>query len=350
MIAGVINTNVNALYALNALTNTANKTNSLEQQLSSGLSINSPSDNPAGYIAAQGFTTQIGGVEQAVSNVNQAISLVQTATGAVTQQVNILQNLRTIAAQAANGINSPQQLQSLQQVVSQLQTQVTTISSQSQFSGLNLLDGSFNAVQFQVGAYVGQTIGLSIGSTAANQTRRVSVGCRYGHGHALCGHPVAGPVGSATTRAIPLRLRAGAGNFVPTNPITVSGSAGSASIAFTTAGAAESAQSVASAVNAATSSTNVTALANTSVAFAVTAGTFSFTLGNGSVASQTNTANISATVTAATPAGLQIPGFRNQRSNRHDRHYRDRQQLRSAHPESGVGRQHYCHRSGYGGG
>lgn len=122
MLAGVINTNVDALYALNSLANTANTTNTLEQELSSGLSINSPADNPAGYIAAQGFTSQLGGTEQAISNANQAISLVQTADGAVTQQVNILQQIQNTANQAANGINSTQQLQSLQQVVSQLQT------------------------------------------------------------------------------------------------------------------------------------------------------------------------------------------------------------------------------------
>jgi flagellin len=141
----------------------------LEQELSSGQAINSLADNPAGYVQAQGFTTQIGGTEQAIANVNQAISLVQTADGGVTQQVNILQQIRTIADQAANGINSTQQLQSLQQVVSQLQTQTTTIAQQSVFNGLNLLDGSLNAVQFQVGASTGQTIGLSIGSTIATQ-------------------------------------------------------------------------------------------------------------------------------------------------------------------------------------
>ena len=149
---GATNTNVDALYALASLTNTSNTTNSLEQKLSSGQAINSPADNPAGYIAAQGFTTQIGGTEQALSNVNQAISLVQTANGGITQQINILQQIRNIANQAANGINSTQQLQSLQQVVSQLQTQVSTIAQQSVFNGLNLLDGSLNGVQFQVGA------------------------------------------------------------------------------------------------------------------------------------------------------------------------------------------------------
>ena len=86
MLSGVINTNVNALYALNSLANTTNTTNTLEQQLSTGLSINSPADNPAGYIAAQGFTAQLSGITQATSNANQGISLVQTADGAITSR------------------------------------------------------------------------------------------------------------------------------------------------------------------------------------------------------------------------------------------------------------------------
>ncbi|MGH7072888.1 MAG: flagellin, partial [Stellaceae bacterium] len=97
MLAGSINTNVSALFALNSLSNTSNKTGSLEQELSSGLAINSPADNPAGFIAAQGFQTQIGGVNQATSNANEAISLVQTADGAVQQQINLLQQISTIA-------------------------------------------------------------------------------------------------------------------------------------------------------------------------------------------------------------------------------------------------------------
>ncbi|HVC50961.1 MAG TPA: flagellin, partial [Stellaceae bacterium] len=137
MLAGSINTNVNALYALNALNNNGNRANSLEQQLSTGLAINSPADNPAGYIAAQNFTAQISGVTQATSNANQAISLVQTADGAITQQVNILQNIASIANQAANGGATSQQLAALQQVVAQLQTQVSTISTQTNFNGVN---------------------------------------------------------------------------------------------------------------------------------------------------------------------------------------------------------------------
>ena len=134
MLAGAINTNVNALYALNSLTNTANKTCTLEQQLSSGQSINSPADNPAGYIAAQGFTTQIGGIEQAISNANQAISLVQTADGAITQQINLLQQIQNIGTKPPTASTRRSSWPSLQQVVSQLQTQVSDDLASRPFS------------------------------------------------------------------------------------------------------------------------------------------------------------------------------------------------------------------------
>ncbi|HZU89790.1 MAG TPA: flagellin [Stellaceae bacterium] len=300
MLAGSINTNVDALYALNALQNTANTTNNLEQQLSSGQAINGPQDNPAGYIAAQGFTTQIGGTTQAISNANQAIALVQTADGAVTQQVNILQQIRNIANQAANGLNSAQQLQSLQQVVSQLQTQVTTIAEQTTFSGLNLLDGSLNGIQFQVGPNEGQTIGLSIGSTVANQlgvnqTTASATGIYHTDGSA------SGGVGDVSGNSYAITA-SGAGAFTTGN-IGVSGSAGAKNVNITAK--TESAKDIAASVNALTPQTNVTASADTSIAFNVTSGSVAFVLGNGDGGAQTNGVNIAATVTSDTPSGLQ---------------------------------------------
>ncbi|HXP31705.1 MAG TPA: flagellin [Stellaceae bacterium] len=299
MLSGAINTNVSALFALNSLSNTSNTTSTLEQQLSSGLAINSPADNPAGYIAAQGFQTQIGGVQQAISNSNEAISLVQTADGAITQQVNLLQQISAISAQAANGINSVSQLASLQQVVSQLQTQVTTISTQTQFSGLNLLDGSFQGVQFQVGANEGQTIQLSIGNTGANQlgvydSAAAGAGLYHTHGSS------AGGVADNTGASYAI-TSGGVGAFTSGN-IGVSGSAGAAN--FNVSSTTEAAKDAATAINANTAKTNVTAVADTSVAFTVTSGSIWFTLGNGNGAAQSNKVNISATVTSVTPSGL----------------------------------------------
>lgn len=301
MLAGSINTNVNALFALNALQNTSNATSTLEQELSSGLAINGPQDNPAGYIAAQGFQTQIGGTTQAISNANQAISLVQTANGGITQQVNILQQIRNVAAQAANGTNDAQELQSLQQVVSQLQTQVSTIATQTNFGGFTLLNGTVNGLQLQVGAFEGQIQTLSIGSTEANQigvnqTSASSTGIYHTSGSG------SGGVGDNTGNAYAI-TSGGAGAFKNAASIAISGSAGSKAVAVNAA--TESAQSFADAVNQVTSDTNVTAAANTSIAFTVTSGSFSFVLGNGNGGSQTNTVNIAATVSAVSQTGLQ---------------------------------------------
>ena len=302
MLSGAINTNVDALYALNSLNTTTNKTNTLEQELSSGLAINSPADNPAGYIAAQGFTTQLGGVTQAISNVNQAVSLVQTADGAVQQQINILQQLRTIADQAANGGQTTSQLASLQQVVSQLQTQVTTISQQAQFNNQSLLDGTFQGVQFQVGPNDGQTIQISIGNTAANQLGVYQSSPNTAAGIYKVNGVATGGV-SDNTGASYIITSGAAGGFTA-GSIGVSGSAGGSSVTVTKP---EAASDIVASVNSVQAKTNVSAVADTSAAFTVTSGSFSFTLGDVN-ASASNTVNISATVTgtvnASSLAGL----------------------------------------------
>jgi flagellin len=301
-VAGVVNTNVDALFALNALTNTANTTSTLEQQLSSGLAINSPADNPAGYIAAQGFQTQIGGTQQAESNVNQAISLVQTADGAVSTQINILESISNIANGAANGTNDAQQLQSDQAVVSQLQTQVSTIAQQTNFNGQNLLDGSFNGIQFQVGASEGQIIGLSLGSTEANQLG-VNQSSADPAGLYATDGSASGGVGDTTGNSYAITT-GGVGAFTA-GTIAIAGTAGSANA--TVSAATESAEDIAASINGLQSSTGVTATADTSVAFNVTAGSISFTLGNGDdgAGDQTNAVNIASTVSSVSNSGLQ---------------------------------------------
>ena len=164
---GSILTNSGALTALQSIAQTSQTTNQLQNELASGLSINSAADNPAGYITAQGFTSQINGLTQATSNANQGVSLLQTAQSAIGQQISIVQQLNSIAVQSANGTESTSEQNSLQTLVKQLTTQVSTISSQTQFNNVNLLDGSFNTM-FQVGAEAGQTITVGIGNTSAS--------------------------------------------------------------------------------------------------------------------------------------------------------------------------------------
>ncbi|NNM66096.1 MAG: flagellar protein FlaB [Burkholderiales bacterium] len=293
-ISGIINTNVNALNTLNALGSTSSSLSTYIQQLSTGKQINGPSDNPAGYAIAQRFQTQINGLNQAVSNGNQAVSLVQTATGALQNETNLLQQIRTIAVQSANGSNTSSDRASLQGVVSQLLAQVQTIATQTQFNGQNVLDGSFSGQQFQVGANANQIINVSISNSQANAVGVNTVG--------TSGTVYAAGSGSATSNGYDsaYTISTGAGNFTGGN-VLISGSAGASGVAVT---ASESASNIAASFNAITQQTGVSATANTSVAFTVTTGSFSFSLSNGTSGSPTNTVNVSANVTSNDPTGL----------------------------------------------
>lgn len=290
---GSINTNVAGLEALNSLGSTSQKVNNLQEELSTGLSINSPADNPAGYTIAQGFTTQINGSNQAISNANQAVSLLQTATGALSQQTSILQSVRTIAVQAANGTNTSADLDSLQSTVGNLVAQVSTISQQTQFNGINLLDGSFSGAQFQVGANQGQIITASIGSTAAGNLGMYQTTAASG--------VYGGTAGNDTNNGVAFTASS-SGAFTATG-MTIYGSQGSGTVTVHSAG--ESAANVAASVNQQANLTGVNAQAYTSVAFTVSGtGDLSFSLGNGTSGSLSNAVSISANVTSATASGM----------------------------------------------
>ncbi|MHB0887425.1 flagellin N-terminal helical domain-containing protein [Acidithiobacillus sp.] len=290
-LSGIINTNVSALNTLNALNNTQNGLNTYLQQLSTGKQINNPADNPAGYAIAQRFQTQINGLNQAVSNGNQGVTLVQTATGAIQNQTSLLQQIRTTAVQAANASNTSQDRAALQGVVSQLLAQVQTIATQTQFNGQNLLDGTFAGAQFQVGANANQIINVSVGNAKTNAIGNYSTttaGTVYGTSSGSFVQGGYAPGGAFTVST------SGVGNFT-SGALAISGSIGTSSVNVNTA--TESAANIAAAVNAASSQTGVTAQGYTSVALVATTGTYSFTLSNGSSGSPTNQVNISATVT-----------------------------------------------------
>jgi flagellin len=264
---GSILTNSGALSALNSLSNTTSTNNNLENQLSSGMSINSPADNPAGYITAQGFTSQLNGLTQAVSNANQGVSLLQTAQGAITQQVSVVQQLNSISVQAANGTQTSAESQSLQTLASQLTSQVSTIAKQTQFNNINLLDGSFQGVQFQVGANEGQTMSLSIANTNSSAIGmwHSSAGANY---KGTNGTAKNGETGSA---AITLGVPGNAVGAFSAGTATITGANGQTEAVTSTAG--ESAASLASAINNLSSQGGVQAQASTQATFQLTAGT-----------------------------------------------------------------------------
>ncbi len=163
----VINTNIASLNAQRNLNSSQDALQTAFQRLSSGLRINSAKDDAAGLAISERMTGQIRGLNQAVRNANDGISLAQTAEAALTESTNILQRIRELAVQSANATNSASDRAALQSEVSQLRSELDRIATTSEFNGLKLLDGTFTSQQFQVGANANQTITASVSSGRA---------------------------------------------------------------------------------------------------------------------------------------------------------------------------------------
>jgi flagellin len=159
--AQTINTNVASLNAQRNLTNSQGSLATSLQRLSSGLRINSAKDDAAGMAISERFSSQIKGINQAVRNANDGISLAQTAEGALNEVTSNLQRIRELAVQASNGTNSQEDRDALNAEVSQLKAEIQRVAEQTNFNGRALLDGSFTGVSFQVGANAGETIEIS---------------------------------------------------------------------------------------------------------------------------------------------------------------------------------------------
>ena len=166
----VINTNANALFAQSAMKINAREMSNAMQQLSTGNRINSAGDDAAGVAVVQSMTAQIRGLNQAVRNANDAVNLLQTAEGSMVEQTNMLQRMRELAVQAANGTYSSTQRNYLQTEFDELGSQIDDISADTTWNGKQLLDATdatgINGVSgqfdFQVGQDSGQTISVSI--------------------------------------------------------------------------------------------------------------------------------------------------------------------------------------------
>ncbi|MBK1656078.1 flagellin N-terminal helical domain-containing protein [Allochromatium vinosum] len=161
--AMVINTNVMSLNAQRNLTKSQSTQSQAMERLSSGLRINSAKDDAAGSAIASRLTSQIRGFDQSVRNASDGISLVQTAEGALSESSNILQRMRELAVQSANGTYTSGNRTTLNAETQQLVQELNRISETTNFNGLNLLNGSAGDVKLQVGAEANQTITVSIG-------------------------------------------------------------------------------------------------------------------------------------------------------------------------------------------
>src|SRR5487761_2761125 len=237
-----INTNISSLNAQLNLSNSQVSLATSLQRLSSGLRINSAADDAAGLAIATRMSSQINGLTQATRNANDAISLAQTAGGALSGITNMLQSLRNLAVQSANSTNTVSDRAAIQQQASSLVAEIQRTATTTQFNGLNLLDGSYSNQSFQVGTTAGQTIAVSIGSSTTDK------------------------LGSSTTSsltAINNGTAMGSGDLV-INGVTVGSSLASTDTASTTS-QASSAISKTAAINAVSAQTGVTATVSATV-------------------------------------------------------------------------------------
>jgi flagellin len=161
----MINTNAMSLNAQRNLTTSQSSLKESLQRLSSGLRINSAKDDAAGLAIASRMTTQINGLDQAQRNANDGISLAQTTEGALQEVTNNLQRIRELAVQSANATNSTSDRQALDQEVQQRLAEIDRIALQTSFNGQKVLDGSFGNATFQIGANVGESIGVNLSTS-----------------------------------------------------------------------------------------------------------------------------------------------------------------------------------------
>jgi flagellin len=158
----VVNTNVMSLNAQRQLNKSQLSQNTAMERLSSGLRINSAKDDAAGLAISTGMASQIRGLNQAVRNANDGISMAQTAEGSMDEMTNILQRMRELSVQAANDTNSSSNRASIQIEIDQLYTEMDRIASTTSFNGINLLDGSNKSTSLQIGSESGESLSFSI--------------------------------------------------------------------------------------------------------------------------------------------------------------------------------------------
>lgn len=166
-----VNTNVASLNTQRNLNSAASALNTTMQRLSTGSRINSAKDDAAGLQISNRLGSQVSGLNVAVKNANDGISMAQAAEGALQQSTNILQRMRDLSLQAANGSNAESERTALNDEVTQLKKELDRISNTTTFGGRQLLDGSFGVASFQVGAAANEIISVGMDSSASDKLK-----------------------------------------------------------------------------------------------------------------------------------------------------------------------------------
>ena len=294
--AQVINTNISSLNAQRNLNTSQSALATSLQRLSSGLRINSAKDDAAGLAISERFTTQIRGLNQAIRNSNDGISLAQTGEGALAEVTTNLQRIRELAVQSANSTNSASDRAALDLEVQQRIAEIDRTATQTSFNSLKILDGTFGNAAFQVGANVGETI--SVGLNTSMRTTAIGKTADYVNG--TTEYSTATALGQQGSGVV-------AGTVLATNDLLINGVAIAASV-DASAGAGNAGKTAGSAyakvlaINNA-SVPNLTAVADTTVvldfaAITDTANLYSLSV-NGAAAFTTNGGAISGAELAA---------------------------------------------------
>jgi len=292
-----VNTNVASLNTQRNLNSSAKGLDTSLQRLSTGFRINSAKDDAAGLQISNRLTSQISGLNVAVRNSNDGISLSQTAEGALQQSTGILQRMRDLALQSANGSNGATERAALQGEVSQLQQELDRIADTTSFGGRKILDGTFGSQSFQVGANAFETISVSIGAAGAS---RIGAN-RFNSSVADTTNSQAGIAASVVANYAAITTDVGySSSPATTDGLTIAGKLGTASVALADG---SSARQLAAAVNGVSDATGVTATARTGARlenFAVTSTapeSISFTLYGSNNATEEDGVKISANIT-----------------------------------------------------
>ncbi|NMH65547.1 flagellin [Shewanella salipaludis] len=183
-----VNTNITSMNSQKNLNSANGSLKTSMERLSSGLRINGAKDDAAGLQISNRMTSQINGLDVAMRNANDGISISQTAEGAMGESTNILQRMRDLSLQSANGSNSADDRASMQKEISSLQTELTRIADTTSFGGQKLLNGNYGTQSFQVGSSANETISLTLGDISADNIGKA-------------GQTVAGTYDAATTTA-----------------------------------------------------------------------------------------------------------------------------------------------------
>ncbi|GJI99251.1 flagellin [Duganella caerulea] len=287
--AQVINTNIASLNSQRNLTTSQASLSTSLQRLSSGLRINSAKDDAAGLAISERFTSQIRGNTQAARNANDGISLAQTAEGGLSTAGDLLQRIRELAVQSANGTNSDSDRKSIQGEVSALSNELDRVANTTQFNGQNVLDGSLTSAQFQVGANSGQTINIGVQSAKATDIGNNTLAALYGD--------AAGNASASTATGA---------NETQAQTLTFTSGTGTTSTVAVTAG--DSAKRIAANVNGLSATSGVKATASTTATLsgaggvAIKDGSLQFTLrGDNSIESDANSTAV--TISAKVKGG-----------------------------------------------